>query len=131
MLRHAFEIHEFGSLPMLRCVVFAVSVGVTFCRRQVFLSGCLHGDEQVGPTAVMEAAKLMVYAAVCDADSSAEVRLLLSVQKAEERKSETSNSYLHMFSSYRAVFFLTTVEPVRNQAGVEGRVPPFLIQNQR
>lgn len=45
--------------------------------RQVFFSGCLHGDEQVGPTAVVEAAKLMVYGAVCDADPAAEVRLRL------------------------------------------------------
>lgn len=41
---------------------------------QVFFSGCLHGDEQVGPTAVVEAAKLMVYAAVCLEDSTAKVR---------------------------------------------------------
>ncbi|CAN0293967.1 unnamed protein product, partial [Ectocarpus fasciculatus] len=40
---------------------------------QVFFSGCLHGDEQVGPTAVVEVAKLMVYAAVCHADSTAKV----------------------------------------------------------
>ncbi|CAM9916764.1 unnamed protein product [Scytosiphon promiscuus] len=40
-------------------------------RPEVFLSGCLHGDEQVGPTAVMEAAELMIYGAVCHADASA------------------------------------------------------------
>ncbi|CAN0079464.1 unnamed protein product [Ascophyllum nodosum] len=40
-------------------------------RPEVFLSGCLHGDEQVGPNAVLEAAKIMVYAAVCQADGSA------------------------------------------------------------
>lgn len=40
----------------------------------MFFSGCLHGDEQVGPTAVVETAKLMVYAAMCQADPAAKVR---------------------------------------------------------
>ncbi|CAM9333225.1 unnamed protein product [Ectocarpus sp. 4 AP-2014] len=40
-------------------------------RPEVFFSGCLHGDEQVGPTAVVEMAKLMVFAAVCHVDSTA------------------------------------------------------------
>lgn len=52
---------------------FVVFMYICMYYGQVFFSGCLHGDEQVGPTAVMEAAKLMVYAAVCDADSAAEV----------------------------------------------------------
>lgn len=41
--------------------------------RQVFFSGCLHGDEQVGPTTVVETAKLMVYGAMCQADPAAKV----------------------------------------------------------
>ncbi|CAM9561745.1 unnamed protein product, partial [Hapterophycus canaliculatus] len=40
-------------------------------RPEVFFSGCLHGDEQVGPTAVVEAARLMIFAAVCHADANA------------------------------------------------------------
>lgn len=51
--------------------MFIVYVGML---RQVFFSGCLHGDEQVGPTAVVETAKLMVYAAMCQADPAAKVR---------------------------------------------------------
>lgn len=45
-----------------------------FLFHQVFFSGCLHGDEQVGPTAVLETAKLMVYAAVCQADATSKVQ---------------------------------------------------------
>lgn len=37
---------------------------------QVFFSGCLHGNERVGPSAVLEAAILMVTAAVCHTDAS-------------------------------------------------------------
>lgn len=44
---------------------------------QVFFSGALHGNERVGPTAVMEAAKLMVFGAKCYLDSSAEARTIL------------------------------------------------------
>ena len=33
---------------------------------EVFLSGCLHGNERVGPTAVMEAVKLLLEAAYCE-----------------------------------------------------------------
>jgi len=38
---------------------------------EVFLSGSLHGDERVGPTAVMEAAALLLQAAACEALPSA------------------------------------------------------------
>lgn len=34
---------------------------------EVFWSGCLHGNERVGPTAVMEAANLLLQAASCEA----------------------------------------------------------------
>ena len=33
---------------------------------EVFLSGCLHGDERVGPTSVMEATALLLEAAHCE-----------------------------------------------------------------
>ena len=57
------------------CLVNDYSLYARPCLSQVFLSGCLHGDEQVGPNAVLEAAKIMVYAAVCQADGSAKARL--------------------------------------------------------
>ncbi len=34
---------------------------------EVFWSGCLHGDERVGPTSVMEAANLLLESAYCEA----------------------------------------------------------------
>jgi predicted deacylase len=40
----------------------------------VLLSGALHGNERVGPTAVMEAASLLLAAAACEATSSQECR---------------------------------------------------------
>lgn len=49
--------------------------------KQVFFSGCLHGNEQVGPTAIMEAARLMVLSAVCHADSRAKASQILFLQQ--------------------------------------------------
>lgn len=41
-------------------------------RPEVFFSGCLHGNERVGPTAVIEAAWLLVKAAKCVADATSD-----------------------------------------------------------
>lgn len=46
----------------------------------VLLSGALHGDERVGPTAVMEAAKLLLQAAACQANGGSQCQLDLQNQ---------------------------------------------------
>lgn len=77
---HAIKRQPFlGMAPRGVCMHLSVRRGIYICFLlvlwQVFFSGCLHGDEQVGPTAVMETAKLMVYAAMCHADSTAKVNV--------------------------------------------------------
>ena len=46
----------------------------------VLLSGALHGNERVGPTAVMEAAKLLLQAAACEANGGSKCQLDLQNQ---------------------------------------------------
>lgn len=52
------------------CSVFILTITAQENRNkrnvpEVLLSGCLHGNERVGPTAVMETAKLLVFATSC------------------------------------------------------------------
>ena len=67
---------------------------------EVLLSGCLHGNKHVGPTAVMEAAKLLVLATSCyNSEEDVTCRQQLKEQwsiRSEDKQSSTISLSLQL-----------------------------------
>ena len=67
---------------------------------EVLLSGCLHGNKRVGPTAVMEAAKLLVLATSCyNSEEDVTCRQQLEEQwsiRSEDKQSSTISLSLQL-----------------------------------
>ena len=71
----------------------------------VLLSGALHGDERVGPTTVIETAKLLLKAAACEANGDAACRQVL---KTEEGISDTQRQWLARLVTSRRIVIVPT-----------------------
>ena len=71
----------------------------------VLLSGTLHGDERVGPTAVMETASLLLQAAKCEADGGTTCRQVL---KTEQGISDKQRRWLARLVTSRRIVIVPT-----------------------
>ena len=71
----------------------------------VLLSGALHGDERVGPTAVMETARLLLQAAECEADGGTTCRQVL---KTEQGISDKQCRWLARLVTSRRIVIVPT-----------------------
>lgn len=81
---------------------------------EVFLSGALHGNERVGPTATFETARLLIFAAACQAGgSSPSTRSACSAMSAYKKSTPWVLPWLARLVSTRR----TVVVPMTNAWG--------------
>jgi predicted deacylase len=89
---------------------------------EVFLSGALHGDERVGPTAVVETAGLLARAAACESNPTAACKTRL----ASMGVNDSNRQWLARLVTTRRIVIVPTPNALGYAQGVreEGSVDP-------
>jgi hypothetical protein len=89
---------------------------------EVFLSGALHGDERVGPTAVVETASLLAYAASCESSPTVTCKTRLSDMGIDD----ANRQWLARLVTTRRIVIVPTANALGYARGVreEGTIDP-------
>lgn len=95
----------------------------------LLLSGCLHGDERIGPTVVMETASLMLQAAACEALPRVQLEIGIALACRQELRdkgiTDTQRQWLARLVATRRIVIVPTANALgyyrntRTEGGID------------